>query len=497
MKGKKFISKYPNGGKVKPIVVNDPNDPRLKAYNDSLNAYNTGEKDYQKYLRMSASEPLIRTRSWGNPVNGDDVIQPIMGYGFSMPFSEWSRTGFPQSTFRYKKPVQPVIYNPITKQTAVAEQVKPLYQAPQLTMPERLELSMNKPNVVQSAEGPTFKQGRKFMRESGVNKDTQSFNRLPGWYEEGGTINNMKRKLPKYSTGAWVKDNAQPIGMGAGIAANMAGSLIPDKTYTDEEGNDLGTVKGAGEQALEYGAQGLAAGAMFGPWGAAIGGGIGAGYGAIKGAMEAKEMREKVRMANIGIGNRKLGRSMTSNVNWGTVNPNTSTNMMFANGGLVLDYDNPNANAELELQETFQMPDGTVGNVDGPSHEMGGIAVDLPEGTRIWSDKLKHNGKTFAKHTKPITNKIAKLEKQLESSNNPKAIENSIMLLNKQLDHYFDVQESNKQVNEMKRTLRKGGMFYNQPFYKNGGIIEGEYDVKNISDKELEYLKKLGYDVEY
>ena len=268
----------------------------------------------------------------------------------------------------------------------------------------------------------------------------------------------MKRKLPKYSTGAWVKDNAQPIGMGAGIAANMAGSLIPDKTYADEEGNNLGTVKGAGEQALEYGAQGLAAGAMFGPWGAVIGGGIGAGYGAIKGSMEAKEMREKVRMANIGIGNRKLGRSMTSNVNWGTVNPNTSTNMMFANGGLVLDYDDPNANAELELQETFQMPDGTVGNVDGPSHEMGGIAVDLPEGTRIWSDKLKHNGKTFAKHTKPITNKIAKLEKQLESSNNPKAIENSIMLLNKQLDHYFNVQESNKQVNEMKRTLRNGGM---------------------------------------
>ncbi|MFN9112325.1 MAG: hypothetical protein ACK5XN_19840, partial [Bacteroidota bacterium] len=217
---------------------------------------------------------------------------------------------------------------------------------------------------------------------------------------------------------------------------------------------------------LEYGAQGLAAGAMFGPWGAVIGGGIGAGYGAIKGSMEAKEMREKVRMANIGIGNRKLGRSMTSNVNWGTVNPNTSTNMMFANGGLVLDYDDPNANAELELQETFQMPDGTVGNVDGPSHEMGGIAVDLPEGTRIWSDKLKHNGKTFAKHTKPITNKIAKLEKQLESSNNPKAIENSIMLLNKQLDHYFNVQETNKQNNEMKKLNRK---------FPNGGTLGEDF----------------------
>lgn len=323
----------------------------------------------------------------------------------------------------------------------------------------------------------------------------------------------MKRTLKKYtnagvvsgvgktaSTGANVANaasNMSWMGPAIGLTSEIGGALIPDKTYADEEGNNLGTVKGAGEQALEYGAKGAAISAMLG--GADFGASalIGAGYGAIKGSMEEKEMREKVRMANIGIGNRKLGRSMTSNVNVGVVNPNTSTNFMFAKGGMVLTEDDPNASAELELQETFQLPDGTVGNVDAPSHENGGIAVDLPEGTRIWSDKLKHNGKTFAKHTKPITNKIAKLEKQLESSNNPKAIENSIMLLNKQLDHYFNVQESNKQVNEMKRTLRNGGMFYNQPFYKNGGIIEGEYDVKNISDKELEYLKKLGYDVEY
>jgi hypothetical protein len=34
--------KYPKGGEIKPIVVNDPNDPRLKAYQDSLRAYNLG-----------------------------------------------------------------------------------------------------------------------------------------------------------------------------------------------------------------------------------------------------------------------------------------------------------------------------------------------------------------------------------------------------------------------------------------------------------------------
>ncbi len=72
--------------------------------------------------------------------------------------------------------------------------VKPLYQAPQLTMPERLELSMNKPGVVQLAEGPTFKQGRKFIREIGLR---------PGFYQEGSKLgedfmyDRWRRSLPE------------------------------------------------------------------------------------------------------------------------------------------------------------------------------------------------------------------------------------------------------------------------------------------------------------
>ncbi len=186
---------------------------------------------------------------------------------------------------------------------------------------------------------------------------------------------------------------------------------------------------------------------------------LGAGYGAYKGWADKEEMEEKQKEAEARITNKNINRIANTSYNWGTPNINTSTNMMFPDGGMVLNYDDPNANAELELQETFQMPDGTVGNVDGPSHEMGGIAVDLPEGTRIWSDKLKHNGKTFAKHTKPITNKIARLEKEIaKSPNNSEAKENSIALLNQQLDYYFDTQETNKQNTEMKRTLREGGM---------------------------------------
>ncbi len=126
-------------------------------------------------------------------------------------------------------------------------------------------------------------------------------------------------------------------------------------------------------------------------------------------------------------------------------------------------------NAELELNEQFQMPDGSVGEVDGPSHAEGGVPAALPEGTRIFSDRLKHNGRTFAKTVKPINGKIAKLERQLELNPNDKLKENSIMLMNQQLDHYFNIQETNKQNAEMKRSIKyaKGGRVL--PKYYRGG----------------------------
>jgi hypothetical protein len=258
-------------------------------------------------------------------------------------------------------------------------------------------------------------------------------------------------------TGANVSGSA--IGAGIGFGAEMIGGLIPEKQYSDEEGNDLGSVKSIGESTLEYGAKGAAVTAALGGMDFGIATALGAGYGAVKGWMDKEEMEEKQKEANFKSGQRRLSKRMNVAENFGNSNVNTSQEMQFAQGGMVLDYNDPNANAELELQETFQMPNGQVGMVDGPSHENGGIAVDLPEGTRIWSDKLKYGGKTFAKHTKPITSKIARLEKEIEKDpTKSKAKQNSVMLLNQQLDHYFDVQETNKEANEMKRTFKNGGM---------------------------------------
>jgi len=142
----------------------------------------------------------------------------------------------------------------------------------------------------------------------------------------------------------------------------------------------------------------------------------------------------------------------------------TSNGLTFANGGVI-----PEPTAELELNEQFQLPNGQVGEVDGASHSEGGVPVTLPEGTRVFSDRLKHNGKTFAKITKPINSKIEKIENNNTISSTLK--DNTLMLLNKQLDHVFDVQESLKQEQNMKRSLKmaKGGLVK----YPNGGPVLG------------------------
>ena len=75
----------------------------------------------------------------------------------------------------------------VKKQTATSEQIKPLDRTPKLNKPERVELSMRKPEAKESSEKTEFKQGRKFMKETGLR---------PGFYKEGETSDNSNKKIP-------------------------------------------------------------------------------------------------------------------------------------------------------------------------------------------------------------------------------------------------------------------------------------------------------------
>ena len=37
---------FQKGGTLSPYITSNPNDPRIRAYQDSLNAYNNGERNY-------------------------------------------------------------------------------------------------------------------------------------------------------------------------------------------------------------------------------------------------------------------------------------------------------------------------------------------------------------------------------------------------------------------------------------------------------------------
>lgn len=88
------------------------------------------------------------------------------------------------------------------------------------------------------------------------------------------------------------------------------------------------------------------------------------------------------------------------------------TRNKFPMGGMVPGM----APVELEKNETFLTPGGDQGMVNGPSHEQGGVDMNLPIDTFVWSDKLKtQNGKTFAEVTAPLLKQRAKYLKILNS----------------------------------------------------------------------------------
>lgn len=50
---------------------------------------------------------------------------------------------------------------------------------------------------------------------------------------------------------------------------------------------------------------------------------------------------------------------------------------------------------EVEGNEAIETPDGKVTKIKGPKHESGGVDVDVPSGTKIYSDRIKVGGQTM------------------------------------------------------------------------------------------------------
>ena len=103
-----YYEKKQKGGKLAPITVDTPNDPRLKAYNDSLNLYKASEENRQWLLsNPNIKKPIYNSAYPALSINGK--IQPTGSYEGDVV----NTVGVNVNKYafnKYKKPVQPVVY---------------------------------------------------------------------------------------------------------------------------------------------------------------------------------------------------------------------------------------------------------------------------------------------------------------------------------------------------------------------------------------------------
>ena len=85
-----------------------------------------------------------------------------------------------------------------------------------------------------------------------------------------------------------------------------------------------------------------------------------------------------------------------------------------------------NIPVELEGGEMFQVPGmGTGQEVLGPSHAQGGVDMNLPEGTSVYSDRITVDGKTLADRKKSRDKKISRLDKLLDANPSDQLVKNT------------------------------------------------------------------------
>lgn len=70
---------------------------------------------------------------------------------------------------------------------------------------------------------------------------------------------------------------------------------------------------------------------------------------------------------------------------------------------------------EAEAGEIIETPEGEIAELGGKKHSEGGEDINVPEGTRIFSDQLKIAGKTMAERKKSRVNKMNKVMKMFET----------------------------------------------------------------------------------
>ena len=118
----------------------------------------------------------------------------------------------------------------------------------------------------------------------------------------------------------------------------------------------------------------------------------------------------------------------------------------FPYGGMM-----PAPNAEVEGGEVLKQPNGQVDTMQGPSHAEGGIPINAPQGTKVYSDRLKHKvgnkTETFAETADKLNKLLDKYKKDDKTQDTVKRKTDALMIsrVQQQLDMLFAEQEAQKE----------------------------------------------------
>ena len=194
--------------------------------------------------------------------------------------------------------------------------------------------------------------------------------------------------------------------------------------------------------------------------------------------------------------------------NMGTINSlvgaGQSASYYHAAGGVV---NNKNINAEGG--EVIETPGGQPQELQGPSHSQGGIDMQVPSGTEIYSDRLVGaDGKTMADRKKLREKQISKIEKLLQKNPNDSALKKTLEKI-KQNNDFLDKQDLSQMqfVKDLVDHTNKfafggitgpgddedeyGDLINKYPVYTKG--INKQFDI--WGDDELKPLKTKSMDV--
>lgn len=236
---------------------------------------------------------------------------------------------------------------------------------------------------------------------------------------------------------------AYAFGLNEGIgAANILGTTLQGV------GGTAGDVGGLLSSTGSMAGAGMAVG---GPIGAAVGGGLGLITGGI-GLINKNKAKKAAERRALNINNQKLAEANTASMIEDYYGENQLANT-FAMGGVV-----PNNLAYVDKGELIKTPDGNINEVTaGRSGVTDDVLTNLPQGSRILSDKLKVPGtnKTFAQMGKGL---------QKKSKNRDGFARNSEKLNSMNFDRLLAYQEGIKAQQGITASTKA------LPAYKEGGI---------------------------